>query len=105
MNKNKALKKATEENMQVILDMLSKNKQGLYATDLAELTGLTLRQCAKILTMLRDQGKVSQLGTRQEWTLAPKQEPIYPNLDAEHEEWLNVKKPRFNPWGQGNATN
>ena len=105
MNKNEALKKATEKNMQVILGVLSKNKQGLYAADLAELTGLTLRQCAKILTMLRDQGKVSQLGARQEWTLAPKQEPIYPNLDAEHEEWLNVKKPRFNPWGQGNATN
>ena len=105
MNRDEKLKIKTEENMQVILELLSKCKSGLHASDLADLTGLTLRQCAKILTMLRDQGKVSQLGTRQEWTLAPKQEPIYPNLDAEHEEWLNVKKPRFNPWGQGNATN
>lgn len=105
VNKDERLKIKTEENMQVILDVLSHYKNGLYATDIAYLTDLTLRQCARILSMLRAQGKVNQVNKRSEWILAPKQEPIYPNLDTEHEEWINAKKPRFNPWGQGNAAN
>ena len=108
MNKEKELKKKTEENMQVILGVLLKHKLGLYATNLAELTGFSLRQCARMLSMLREQGKVNQIGERREWVIAPKQEPIYPNLDADHEKWsdqVRTKKVKYNPWGQGNATN
>lgn len=104
MNKEKELKRKTEENMQVIVEVLSHHRYGLYAIDIAYLTGFTLRQCARMLSMLRAQGKVNQLNERLEWILAPKQEPIYPNLDAEHEEWLRSKKPRYNPWGKRNAS-
>ena len=108
MNRDEKLKIKTEENMQVILGMLSKNKQGLYAADLAELTGLTLRQCARILSMLRDQGKVSQLGARREWVKGKKYPPLHKDLYDEHERWrdqVRTKKVKYNPWGQGNATN
>lgn len=108
MNRDEKLKIKTEENMQVILELLSKCKSGLHASDLADLTGLTLRQCAKILTMLRDQGKVSQLGTRKEWIKGKKYNPLHKDLYEEQQRWrdqVRAKKIKYNPWGQGNATN
>lgn len=104
MNKEKELKRQTEENMRAIIEVLSRNKYGLYATDVAYLTGFTLRQCARMLSMLRAEGKVNQLNQRSEWVLAPKQEPIYPNFDTEHETWVNSKKPCYNPWGKSDAS-
>lgn len=107
MNKEKELKRKTEESMQVILGVLLKHKHGLYATNLAELTGFSLRQCARMLAMLREQGKVSQIDGRKEWVIAPKQKPIYPNLDADHDKWcdeVRTKKFRYNPWGKSNAS-
>ena len=98
MDKSKELKRKTEENMQVIVEVLSNHEYGLYATDIANLTGFNLRQCARMLSLLREEGKVNQLNKRSKWMLASKQEPIYPNFDAEHEEWIKSKKPRYNPW-------
>lgn len=92
------------------MDALSANPAGLLSAEIAKITGISVLNVKRLLIGLRKKGIVFSKDLQQRshcyvWSLTntPPLPPVitsdipYPNLDKDHEEWLNTKKPVYNP--------
>jgi hypothetical protein len=109
MNKIQLQQRA--DNRQAIIDALNANPAGLLSAEIAEITGISVLTVKRLLVGLRGKGLVFSKDLQQRshthrWSISnlpPPPPPVvttdipYPNLDKDHEEWLNTKKPVYNP--------
>lgn len=109
MNKKQLQQRA--DNRQAIMDALSANPAGLLSAEIAEITGIHVNNIKRLLIGLRNKGLVfseylNQRSHTHRWSISnlpPPPPPVvtidipYPNFDKDHEEWLNTKKPVYNP--------
>ena len=94
------------------MDALNANPAGLLSAEIAEITGISVLTVKRLLVGLHTKGLVSSKMLKPRlhihiWSLTapppPPPPPVvitnipYPNLDKDHEEWLNTKKPVYNP--------
>lgn len=101
-----------DKNKETVLAVLREFKE-LKSIEIAEKTGLSQAAVKQLLRRLCAAGKVfSFLGTKPyavklwsitEFGFAPATTKPLPNLDKEHEKWIeivNSKKITYNPWGK-----
>jgi hypothetical protein len=109
MNKKQLQQRA--DNRQAIMDALNANPAGMLSAEITKTTGISALTVKRLLVGLRDKGLVFSKDLKERshthiWSLTntpPPPPPVvttdipYPNLDKDHEEWLNTKKPVYNP--------
>jgi predicted transcriptional regulator len=109
MNKIQLQQRA--DNRKAIMEALNANPAGLLSAEIAETTGISVLTVKRLLIGLRDKGLIFSRDLKERshthiWSLTnipPPPPPVvainipYPNLDKDHEEWLNAKKPVYNP--------
>ena len=95
---------------QRVLEELNNHPDGILSEELSELTGIPQRLLIRYLISLRNSDEVFSIELDSNirihaWTLNPTPpksnfDPLYPNFDAEHQEWMKkVSQPKPNPWG------
>jgi predicted transcriptional regulator len=109
MNKIQLQQRA--DNRQAIMDALNANPAGLLSAEIAKTTGINVNNIKRLLIGLRAKGLVFSKDLKERshthiWSTTntpPPPPPVvttdipYPNLDKDHEKWLNTKKPVYNP--------
>lgn len=101
-----------DKNKEAVLAVLREFKE-LKSIEIAEKTGLPQKAINQLLRRLRDAGKIFNVLSTEpyavniwgitEFGLAPATIKPLPDLDKEHERWVefcNVKKVTYNPWGK-----
>lgn len=99
--------------MQIILNILNERKDGMLSLEIAAIAGFSSKKTRQLLVALRsrnivnceivDESKNIRLWTTQKVAKARNGSQIYPDLDAQHEEWRKqvlCKKLVYNPWGK-----
>jgi predicted transcriptional regulator len=106
MNKIQLQQRAN--NRQAIMEVLNTNPAGMLSVEIAKTTGIPVNVVKRLLIALRNKGlifsKKQQYHTHT-WSINdnPTPPPVknievpYPNLDEDHLEWLNQKKPVYDP--------
>jgi len=108
---NKQQLQERKDNQQKILNVLKLWPDGMLSADIAALTQIPHLTVKRLLVGLRNKGVVMSYdkNTRDHchiWCINGTPPPVnvvstvfkpYPKLDKEHSEWLNYKKPVYNP--------
>lgn len=100
---NRAQRQANDNKirMQQILELLIQNPTGLTAQEIVNQIDSSQQAVTKALSTLKTEGKVDkeELNWKlNEYTI--KNNPLYPNFDEEHEQWVKevkAKKIKLNP--------
>lgn len=99
--------------LKMVLNTLRGKNKGILSLEIAKLTGFSSKKTRQLLIRLRNDNKVSCSLTNDRknvrlWALygvykSEQDSQIYPDLDAQHEEWYKrviTKKTVYNPWGR-----
>ena len=102
---------SVENDKLEVISLLRAKRKPLTAQEISSMTGFSPKKTVRLLVLLREEGKVSVDITNSPsvWSANAREAPIYPDFDAEHEQWRKTilkaasLKPKYNPWERDDA--